>query len=213
MKKQLTLFGVIAIAVLLLATCNKEEILNQTPQLPETSYEYLIEPGISSNETVTLGRVLFYDKKLSVNNSVSCATCHKQARAFSDIKSVSTGFGGRITRRNAPGLSNLRSYYSFFWDARSSNLQDLVLQPVQDHIEMGIEDVDVLLEKLSDADYYSSLFEAAYGTPEINAERISDAMTDFLLALISTNSKTDKVDNEEATYTFQEQTGRPAISA
>jgi len=191
MKKQLAFFAAITIAVLLLATCNKQEFSsNQTPQLPETPYDY--NNSFIENDVATLGRVLFYDNKLSVNNAVSCASCHKQARGFSDGKTVSTGFGGRTTRRNAPSLSNLRWYYSFFWDARVNNLESLVLQPVQDHIEMGLEDVDLLTEKLSGIDYYPPLFEAAYGTPDIDAEGISVAMTQFLLVVFTTAEQTGR---------------------
>lgn len=209
MKKQLGLLTTIIVAILLLATCNKEQLANnQTPQLPETPYEYNVDFSFLDNDLATLGRVLFYDKKLSVNNAVSCASCHKQSRAFSDGKQVSTGFGGRTTRRNAPGLSNLQWHYRFFWDARVNQLEDLVLQPVQDHIEMGIENINLLSPKLSDVDYYAPLFEAAYGTPEVNAERISGAMTEFLHALLSTNSKLDKIGRGEAEYTTSEEIGR-----
>lgn len=208
MKKQLAFFAAITIAVLLLATCNKQEFsTNQTPQLPENPYDYTVNTFVD-NDLATLGRVLFYDNKLSVNNAVSCASCHKQARGFSDGKVASTGFGGRTTRRNAPGLSNLRWYYSFFWDARVNNLESLILQPVQDHIEMGMEDIGLLTEKLSNIDYYPPLFEAAYGTPDINAEGISAAMTHFLLAMVSLDSKMDKENDGDVVFTTSEQTGK-----
>jgi len=162
----------------------------------------------SSEATQALGKVLFYDKKLSVNNSVSCATCHKQTNAFSDNQRFSEGFGGRITRRNAPGLFNLFNESSFFWDMRANGLRELALQPVQNHIEMGIENVDDLIQKLSKYDYYPPLFEAAFESPEITEEGLRTAIVRFLGSLKSSDSKFDRVNRNETTYTALEQMGR-----
>jgi len=104
-------------------------------------------PVFSNNKTeitpwgATLGRVLFYDKKLSLNNTVSCASCHHQDKAFADGQQFSTGFEGRVTTRNSMAIVNPVLQNNLFWDSRSKTIHDLSLQPVQNHIEMGMEDL------------------------------------------------------------------------
>ena len=85
------------------------------------------------------GRVLFYDKRLSTNQTISCASCHQQAHGFSDPRQFSIGYDGSLGTRHAMGLSNARWYQRkhFFWDERAATLEDQTLQPVQNPIEMG----------------------------------------------------------------------------
>jgi len=131
---------------------------------------------------------LFYDKKLSLNNTVSCASCHKQVQGFSDNEIFSEGFEGRITSRNAPHLVNLYEAGAYFWDGRTATLEELALQPVENHIEMGIENMDDLPAKLAAQDYYSPLFTDAFGTSEVTPDRISKALAQFLRSMTSYNS-------------------------
>jgi cytochrome c peroxidase len=145
-----------------------------------------------TNAGATLGRVLFYDGALSFNNSVSCATCHKQNLAFADNKAGSIGFEGRETPRNTPPIMNMRFSNSFFWDMRTSNLETQVLQPVENHIEMGMEDPEFLVQKLSTVDYYKPLFKEAFGSEEITKVNISKALAQFIRSMTSFNSKMDK---------------------
>ncbi len=207
MKKQVILCSVLCMVILVLATCTKDNFkpLNQVPELPDTNYNYseplvALSSGFSPDENpttdagATLGRVLFYDKKLSLNNTVSCATCHKQVHGFSDAKVVSEGFEGRITTRNAPHLVNLYESDAYFWDGRTGTLEELALQPVENHIEMGIESMENLTTKLTEQDYYSPLFEEAFGTSEVTPERISKALAQFLRSMVSYDSKWDKID-------------------
>ena len=92
-----------------------------------------------SDDGATLGRVLFYDTRLSANNTTSCASCHVQAHAFGDPKPFSKGFHGAPTDRRAMPLVNVRYYQRarFFWDERAGNLEEMVLLPIQSRIEMG----------------------------------------------------------------------------
>lgn len=145
-----------------------------------------------SNAGATLGRVLFYDGALSFNNSVSCATCHKQELAFSDDKKGSVGFEGLITPRNTPPIMNMRFSNSFFWDMRTVDLETQVLQPVENHLEMGLEDMDMLVQKLSATDYYPPLFMDAFGTKIISKENVSKALAQFIRSMTSFDSKMDK---------------------
>ena len=88
-------------------------------------------------EKINLGRRLFFDRRLSVDGSISCATCHDPRRAFSNRRSISTGVFGRAGRRNAPAIINRAYGRTFFWDGRTTSLEDQVLKPIEDPAEMG----------------------------------------------------------------------------
>lgn len=144
-----------------------------------------------TNDGATLGRVLFYDTKLSINNAVSCASCHKQQFAFSDPTAGSKGFEGKVTPRNSMAIVNVALNRNLFWDSRVHSAKQLTLEPVQNHIEMGMEDLSVLVNKLSKTDYYPQLFEKAFGSSTITKERISDAMAQFICSMVSVNTPFD----------------------
>lgn len=146
-----------------------------------------------TNEGATLGRVLFYDKKLSANGSISCASCHKQELGFSDDKVLSEGFDGLSTRRHSMGLTNARFYLmgSFFWDERAATLEDQVLSPFQDKIEMGLT-LEKLLEIIEEQAYYPLLFKDAFGDDSITTDRVSRALAQFIRSIVSVNSRYDQ---------------------
>ena len=138
----------------LLAAAHAQDAPGRVPNLPGTPYAYanpplpphlaVIRTNIPKDNPITdhgatLGRVLFYDKRLSVTNTTACASCHFQEYAFSDPEQFSTGFAGVKTPRNAMGLANGRFFQAdhFFWDARVSTLEELILIPIQSPIEMG----------------------------------------------------------------------------
>jgi cytochrome c peroxidase len=163
----------------------------------------------------TLGRVLFYDRRLSVNDRVSCASCHQQRFGFSDTARVSRGFAGALTARHSMALAYARVYPNgrFFWDERAPTLEAQVLLPIQDPGEMGLT-LDALLTKLRATPYYAPLFTAAFGTPEISTERVSRALAQFVRALLPTASRFDRafvagtaVPNFAAVFTPEEQVG------
>ncbi len=152
-----------------------------------------------TDKGATLGRVLFYDKKLSVNNSISCASCHQQEAAFSDTEPVSFGVNGTTTR-HSPRLINLRfgEETKFFWDERAVTLEALIFEPIEDHIEMGFSgtngqpSLDSLFNRLSAENYYQELFAFAFGDTEINQERIEKAIAQFMRSIQSFDSKYDE---------------------
>ena len=119
-----------------------------------------------TDDGATLGRVLFYDTRLSANNRTSCASCHLQAHAFSDPRRASQGFRGALTGRCAMPLVNLRYYERarFFWDERAGNLEEMVLQPIHSRVEMG-QDSKTLVALLAHDPVYRGLFERAFGDP------------------------------------------------
>ena len=147
----------------------------------------------------TLGRVLFYDKLLSVDNTVSCASCHRQELAFADDEPASEGVAG-VTARHSMRLVNVQfaDEVRFFWDERASSLEDQITQPIQDHLEMGFsgENGDPsladLLVKLEGTDYYRELFTFVYGDPTVTRERLQDALSQFVRSIISFDSKFDE---------------------
>lgn len=164
----------------------------------------------------TLGRVLFYDKHLSKNGTVSCASCHKAEHGFSDDRVLSEGFEGGKTGRHSMGLTNARFYRQgrFFWDQRAATLEEQVLQPFQDPVEMGMT-LEGLVARVQYGDYYPALFEAAFGDDEINADRISKALAQFVRSLISTTSPYDEGramvasrDDDFPNFTFEENYGK-----
>lgn len=146
-----------------------------------------------TNTTATLGRILFYDKNLSANNTIACASCHLQDKGFSDPAQLSTGFEGGLTGRQSMSLANARYYANgrFFWDERASTLEDQTLMPIQDHIEMGMT-LEDLVPKLQATEYYGILFNDAFGSEEVTSDRISLALAQFVRAMVSYQSKYDQ---------------------
>ncbi len=140
----------------------------------------------------TLGRVLFYDKNLSVNNTIACASCHKQASAFSDPVVKSEGFNGGLTNRNSMGLTDAKYYPigRFFWDQRAATLEEQTLTPIQDLVEMGMT-LPLLEAKLRGLAYYPSLFTKAFGDNTINSSRIAQALAQFVRSIVSFQSRYD----------------------
>ncbi|WP_421946333.1 cytochrome c peroxidase [Phaeodactylibacter xiamenensis] len=146
-----------------------------------------------TDEGATLGRVLFYDTRLSVNQTVACASCHKQELAFSDDATLSEGFDGEHTARHSMGLSMAKYYPNghFFWDERSGTLEEQALLPIQDPVEMGLT-LDELIYRLETTEFYPSLFESAYGDAAITEDRIARALAQFIRSMVSYQSKWDQ---------------------
>lgn len=169
------------------------------PTLPAS---FLVNPILAQDNTpagnpttdlgAKLGRVLFYDKRLSFNQTISCSSCHQQPHGFSDPQQFSTGFAGGLTGRNSMGLSNARWYQrrAFFWDERAATLEDQVLQPIQNAVEMGMT-LTALEARLGAEPFYTELFNQTFGTPEVTSTRISQALAQFVRSIISTQSKYD----------------------
>jgi cytochrome c peroxidase len=149
--------------------------------------------NVTTDPGATLGRVLFYDKRLSTNQTIACASCHQQQHGFSDPRPFSTGFNGGLTGRNSMGLTQARYYPRghFFWDERANTLEDQVLQPIQNAVEMGMT-LPALVTRLGAEPYYTNLFAQNFGTPEVTSDRISRALAQFVRSIISTRSKYDR---------------------
>jgi len=141
----------------------------------------------------TLGRVLFYDTTLSANETIACASCHPQETGFADPEVLSEGFEGGLTGRNSMSLANARYYQPghFFWDERAATLEDQVLMPFQDPVEMGLT-LEELEAKVEARPFYPVLFEQAFGDPAINSDRISRALAQFVRSITSHRAPWDE---------------------
>ena len=189
-----------------------------TPVLPPN---FLVQPILGQDNTpttnittdagATLGRVLFYDKRLSTNQTVACASCHKQANGFSDPQRFSTGFAGGLTSRNSMGLSNARWYQRrhFFWDERANTLEDQVLVPIQNPVEMGMT-LPALTTRLAAEHFYTNLFTRTCGIPDGNVRpNIARTGSHVNASIVSIRNKYDTGEsNRFANFTAQETLGR-----
>lgn len=157
-------------------------------------------------EGIALGRSLFYEKRLSRNNSISCASCHQQSRAFTDGRAFSVGFDGTPTRRNSMSLANLLWVRNFFWDGRAFSLEAQAMTPLTDPHEMG-QSMDSLARKLGGDENYKKMFAAAYGSDTVTQDGIVKALGQFERTLISSNSPYDKYIRGEYQLTDPERRG------
>ncbi|MGH1435103.1 MAG: cytochrome-c peroxidase [Lewinella sp.] len=185
-----------------------------------------ILPSIN-NAKATLGRVLFYDNKLSATGETSCESCHHQELAFSDDKAFSDGINGQKTKRNSlplAAVANFTNSYDsgpnsfgqigFFWDERAGTIQNQSEQTISDDIEMGT-DFNDLEVKLANENYYRILFRKAYGDEAVTKDRILEAIQEFVNSFVATNTRFDEGMNAMGTpgldfpnFTIEENRGK-----
>lgn len=157
-------------------------------------------------ERVELGKKLFHDPILSADNTISCASCHKEPHALSDNLKQSVGIDGQLSRRHSMPIFNLAWKSEFFWDGRAPSLREQALMPIQDPTEMG-ESLPNVIAKLQATHEYQSQFTRAFGSGEITEETIGLALESFLLSETSYNSKFDQAIQGKASLSEQEQRG------
>lgn len=204
-------FALLAVYVLLTAFVNVSPPIaddaKEAPNLPATPYSYAIDypdhfannPNLVaaanelSDDVATLGRVLFYDTKLSKDGVNSCQNCHLNDNMFASDKPFSTGVTGVPTKRNVPALNGLmiKPVDHFFWDMRESDLKEVVIAPIEHIDELG-SDMKTVIKKLSHTDYYPELFANAFGSTEITTPKIQRALSQFVSSIISFQSKYDQ---------------------
>lgn len=188
------------VVMVLFTACNKEEDTTviqsgpPEPHLPSQAFAY--ETG--GSDMATLGRVLFYDKNLSLNNGISCGSCHIQRFDFADNHQFSRGLNNGYTSRNTSSLCAEGNSFGFsnvharFWDGRAANVDTAVFMPVMNHVEMDMFNLNILPEKLSHLPYYHGLFQRAYLDSEITVTRIRTALATFVSNLSSHSNKFDR---------------------
>lgn len=196
-------------------SCRKDPVFEPTADGP-TPYNLVLpqffpQMAIPADNPLTvegidLGRHLFYDPRLSGDNTQSCASCHMQEFGFSDTAVGSIGITGAVGDRQAMPLINLGYASKFFWDGRANSLEEQVLEPVINPIEMNTT-WPAVITKLEADPFYVQMFEDAFGEPGIDSVKTAKALAQFLRTLISGNSKFDKYLRFEATLTVQELNG------
>ncbi len=172
---------------------------------PKPVYDFSKNP--LSAAKIELGRALFYDPILSLDSTISCASCHSQYTAFTHVDhALSHGIENRIGTRNSSALMNLAWGKSFMWDGAINHLDMQALAPISNHLEMD-EKIGHVVNKLQHSNIYPNLFYNAFGDSSISGEHTLKAISQFLLTLVSANSKYDSVMNRQSTFTLQEQNG------
>lgn len=204
--------------LLFITSCKKDDELPSDPvTIDETPYLFqygnLPRPDLPTDNLLTeqgvqLGRMLFYETMLSKDNSQSCASCHQQQDGFSDRRQFSIGVEMLPGKRQAMPVFNLAWHSNeFFWDGRARLLRDQALKPIQDPLEMN-ETLENVIAKLSDSEMYRDQFIRAFGADEITEERIALALEQFMLSIVSYDSKYDKYLAGEVVLTESEERGR-----
>ncbi|NND77010.1 MAG: cytochrome-c peroxidase [Flavobacteriales bacterium] len=217
MKK--TIFLILGIVMVVVA-CEKDDDPMTPTSVPvvydDTAYELYIgsfpDPDIPADNALTqqkvhLGKMLFYETKLSALDNQSCATCHRQSGAFSDTAQFSLGTFGDLGGRQTMEVINLAwNTNGFFWDGRSPTLRHQSLQPIQNPVEMA-ETLDNVVAKLDQEQMYKDQFIRAFGDDDITSERMGLAMEQFMMTIVSNDSKYDRVLAGSVNFTESEQRG------
>ena len=167
------------------------EIAFEVPKgWPEPAYKF--ENNKVTNAGFELGKKLFFDPRLSRNNTISCGSCHQPFAAFAQLDhAVSHGVEDRLGTRNSPGLFNLNWHTGFFWDGGVNHIESQPLNPIKNPLEMD-ETLENILVKLNADQDYQRRFRQAFGNDTINTQRILKALAQFMGMLVSSNSKYDK---------------------
>ena len=172
---------------------------------PQPYYDFKKNP--LTKEGFELGRKLFYDERLSKDSTISCASCHQQFGGFATYDhNLSHGYNNTLTTRNAPALQNLAWQKEFMWDGGIVHLDLQPLAPLTAANEMD-ETLGNVIKKISRDTSYKRMFKAAFGPVPINTQKMTMALSQFVLMLVSSNSKYDKVMRGEAEFILPEKLG------
>lgn len=221
-KSLLTIFSLLLIVVFfsyLLGSCQKgphthelEMIQQEIPAgFPTSFYNFSDNP--LSKEGFELGRKLFYDGRLSIDNVTPCSSCHQQIAGFGTFEhDRSHGVNNSHTLRNAPVLFNLAWNSSYHWDGRYTFLTDAIAQPINGHIEMG-ETFNGVINKIQQDKEYRESFKKVFGYPFIRPEYILKALAQFTGYMVSANSRYDKYKQGVLSFTSQEENGYQVYKA
>jgi cytochrome c peroxidase len=159
-----------------------------------------------TEEGVLLGRHLFYEKKLSGNNTMSCGSCHQQEKAFTDGKALAVGIDGVAHRRSAMSLANMLWFSQFNWGGDAFGLEKQARGPIENPDEMH-QDLAEAVHELQATALYPPMFEKAFGSSTITEENILKALAQFQRTLISANSRYDRHLQEKEALTPEEAEG------
>jgi cytochrome c peroxidase len=169
--------------------------LSQEYQLPlpaEVLPPLIPDQNPLTQAKVELGQKLYFDLRLSVDNTVSCATCHDPRKGFGDGLKTSQGVAGKIGMRNAPTVLNAAYYEQQFWDGRAELLEDQAKQPLINPVEMAMPSHAAIEEKLRKLSEYPPLFQKAFGSPAVTIDRVAQAIASFERTLLSFSAPIDR---------------------
>ncbi|MFN3917915.1 MAG: cytochrome-c peroxidase [Flavobacteriales bacterium] len=216
MKQIKVIVLLIVLALFTVQSCKREPDMTKAPVYNPQPYPFqkpfgfpnMVVPADNplTIQGVDLGRHLFYEKRLSGNNTLSCAGCHMQQFAFTDTARFSIGIDGIAGTRQSMVLQNLGWMNSFFWDGRAATLEEQVLEPVSNPIEMH-QQWTVAITKLKADNMYRRKFFEAFGQYDFDSTHAAKAMAQFLRTLVSANSKYDKYLRGELILTSDEFAG------
>lgn len=201
--------------------CRKAEILPQPVYAPipyelnlPSHFPEMVIPDDNplTVQGVNLGRHLFWDTRLSGDNTMSCGTCHLPQFSFSDNRPTSDGIDGKFGTRNTMVLQNLAWANDFFWDGRAKTLEEQVLLPVINPIEMH-DTWSHFMDEIRDDEKYKTMFFEAFGVVAFDSTYAAKAMAQFLRTMVSCNSKYDRIIQGEEAFTIQEQSGFDSFNA
>ncbi len=207
--KRLSLVGLVGLAGCATdsSPAPDEPLFTVPANFPPPTYRF--QNNALTKEGVALGRMLFYDGRLSRDGTISCAECHNQAYAFTHHgHDLSHGIDNRLGTRNSLPLQNLAWSQAFMWDGGVFDLDLFPIAPIENHVEMD-ETLPNVLEKLRNDPAYTAQFKKAYGTDEVTTARFLQALSQFMLTLVSGNSRYDRYVRKEAgaTLTADERAG------
>jgi cytochrome c peroxidase len=212
MKRKFVVVAMLVICVATIYSCAKNNLqslkadeyieFKTYSNFPKTVYNF--DKNALTTNGFKLGKMLFYEARLSSDKSVSCGSCHQQFAAFANLDhKVSHGVNNCLGKRNAPPLFNLAWQNSFFWDGGGKNLEFAPLNAITDHCEMNT-DIPAIISFLKSTAPYPTLFEKAFGSQEINSQLILKSIAQFTAVLVSGNSKYDKIKRNEMDVSFND---------
>jgi len=210
MRKSVFLFAIVIIGY----ACSNDNLYSPDDiDLDLNEFEYTDENGalLSSddNQKAALGRALFYDTRMSRNDRISCASCHEQTKSFCDGEQFSIGLFGESTSRNSMALINVGRSNRMFWDLSGDNMNLDILNPVTNHVEMGLNTLEELKLKLSRTELYPKLFKEVYGTADFQEAEIGESLALFVSSITSLSNKFDQGQEDEyAQYSEKEMKGK-----
>ena len=218
MKSKAVIFFIILFVMagsVLINSCRKTPLttINFTvpPGFPPPQYNFAANP--LTDEGFQLGKKLFFDGRLSTDGNFDCGSCHQPVAAFTTFEhDRSHGYNNSHTLRNAPGLFNLAWQTEYNQDGSGKTLDDVYLKHITSSTEMG-ESIANVLNKLKIDGTYRTMFKAAFGDDKITEDRMYKALTQFVMNLVSAESKYDKVKRGEASFTPEEQSGYTIFQA
>ncbi len=158
---------------------------------------------------VNLGRVLFYDKNLSVNGQVSCGSCHIQSKAFTDGLSFAVGHNRAVTEMGSMSIQNMSFLNNYQWQSTTDDLVQLIAKPLVHPVEMGNRSIEDVISRIKTLSYYEVLHKVAFGNAQIEEKSITWALAQFVGSIYSSNSKFDKsLTSAFADFSLEEKQGK-----